>query len=185
MQAIAHLIGLHPNQAGPYRVEIAPKAQGAAPGITAQGLTEVGIPALGKGGAAGQAIFMKQTLALMHGHGGGLPQGPGEPVFAAAGQTLLIAGVTPFVGGGQEGGKGLPRHQASGDPEIAGAQCGGKGMGGEGAGAALAVVTPAIQQFATETLLALISQVPGLAGPRGDRACPIQQLRQPLAEGGK
>ena len=65
----------------------------------------------------------------MNTHGGGFPQGPRKVMVPLAGQTLFVEGMAPFMGRGQEGGKGLTRHYPAGDPKIIGTEGAGKRMG--------------------------------------------------------
>lgn len=153
MEAVAQFIGLHPDQARLERIEGAPKALGLTPGIVRQAGAEARIPTAGKGLAPGHPAFPEQRLAFMHPHRGGLPQGPGEIVIAAPGQALLIEGVAPFMGRGQESGEGLPRHHPGGDAEVLGTNGAGEGVRRARTLAARRVVAPTVEEFAAELLL--------------------------------
>ena len=65
----------------------------------------------------------------MHGHRGGLTEGPGEPLMTGFRQPLLVQAVSPFMGRGQKAGQRLTRHHPGGDAEVTGAEGDGKRMG--------------------------------------------------------
>lgn len=116
VQAVADFVGLNPNHSRFEGIEAAPEALAVAPGAggararpaqprirKAPSCGDRGLQALGKGLTPPHSAFPEQALALVHPHGGGIPQGPREVVVAAARQSLLIEGMAPFMGRGQQG----------------------------------------------------------------------------------
>ena len=118
-------------------------------------------------------------------HRGGLPKRPGEEVLTAAGQTLLIEGMAPLMGRGQESRKGQTGHDARGDAEIGRSDRGRERMGGAGALAAAGVVAPFEQQCLAELVLGRFAQVPVGRRQRWQGCGLLEQQRQLLAQGFK
>ena len=126
MQAVGQLVGLRADETGLGNIHglVQLPLADIGKGVAAD-LLQLGIDKVDKGLAAADKVLVEPGNALVHGVGHALVD---EVVVKLLGLILHKQGVTALVEGGEDIGNEIILKIVGGDPHVAGAKIGGKGM---------------------------------------------------------